>query len=244
MCKAPMPERKKPTTPRQENRYTPQNQPQNTQRVLHIQEEQEQESPEEESETVDGEAALYIKELMEDWSAINIVRPTGFKEVNNVSLNKDTSGEFWVKTNFTPGSPRSFMQESVAKDLIGKHQDASISKFTEKTKYKCFNNQEIQIKGVLNITLSSGSWKATNCKILLVNNLPQNVMGRDILRKLGIHLSASKPIGKTVGLISDTTIEQKLTKWIFKKYPHLCTRIGRSKNHMAKSTLKENFSPR
>ena len=74
-------------------------------------------------------------------------------------------------------------------------------------------------------------------------NVPQNVMGRDILRKLGIHLSASKPIGKTVGLILDTTIEQSIIKWIFKKYPHLCTRIGRSKNHMAKSTLKENFSP-
>ena len=52
-----MPERKKPTTPRQENRYTPQNQPQNTRRVRHIQEKQEQESPEEESETADGEAA-------------------------------------------------------------------------------------------------------------------------------------------------------------------------------------------
>ena len=68
-------------------------------------------------------------------------------------------------------------------------------------------------------------------------------MGRDILRKLGIHLSASKPIGKTVGLISDTTIEQNTIKWIFKKYPHLCTRLGRSKNHMTKSTFKENFSP-
>ena len=27
------------------------------------------------------------------------------------------------------------------------------------------------------------------------------------------------------------------------KYPHLCTRLGRSKNHMAKSIFKENFTP-
>ena len=33
-------------------------------------------------------------------------------------------------------------------------------------------------------------------------------MGKDILHKLGIHLTASKPTGKTIGLISDTTIEQ------------------------------------
>ena len=155
MCKAPMPERKRPITARQENRYTPHQQPQNTSRVRHIQEKEEQEPAEEENETVDGEAALYIKELMEDWSSINIIRPTGFKEVNNVSLNKDTSGEFWVKTNYRAleidwladtGSPRLFMQESTAKKITVRYPDTSISKFTEKTKNKCFNNQDIQIK--------------------------------------------------------------------------------------------------
>ena len=169
-----------------------------------------------------------------------------------MSLNKDKSGEFRVKTNYRAseidsladtGSPRSFMQESIAKEITPRYPDTSISKFTEKTKYKNFNNQDIQIKGVLNINLKSGSWKATDCKILLVSNLPQNVMGRDILRKLGIHLTASKPRGKTVGLISDTTTEQNIIKWIFKKYPHLCTRLGRSKNHVAKSTFEENFKP-
>ena len=34
--------------------------------MRHIQEEQEQATAEQEEETVDGEAALYIKELMED----------------------------------------------------------------------------------------------------------------------------------------------------------------------------------
>ena len=93
-----MPERRKPVIPRQENKYSPQQQFQQTRRVRHIQEEQQQEEEEEqEEETVDGEAALYIKELMEDWSAINIVRPTGFREVNKVSLNKEISAEFWVK---------------------------------------------------------------------------------------------------------------------------------------------------
>ena len=221
MCKAPMPKRKKPTMPRQEKRYMPQQQLQNTRIVRHIQEEQEQATAEEEEETLDEEVALYIKELMEDWSSINIVRPTGFKKVNNVYLNKDTSGDFWVKINYKAseidwladtGSPRSFMPESIEKEITARYPDTSISKFTEKTKYKCFNNQDIQIKGVLNINLKSGSWKATDCKILLVNNLPQNVMGRDILRKLGIHLIASKPKDKTVGLISYTTIEQNIIR--------------------------------
>ena len=253
LCKEPIPERRRPITPYQENKYPSQQQFQQTRRVRNMQEEQEQVAEEErEEETVDGEAALYIKELMENWSSINIVRPTGFNEVNNVSLNKESSGEFWVKTNYRTleidwladtGSPRSFMQESNAKELWAKYPNISTSNVTEKTKYKCFNNQGIQIKGVLKINLKSGSWRATNCKILLVSNLPQNVMGRDILYKLGIHLTATKPNGKTVGLISDTTTEQIIIKWIFKRYPHLCTRLGRSKNHVATSTFKDNFKP-
>ena len=68
-------------------------------------------------------------------------------------------------------------------------------------------------------------------------------MGRDILQQLGIVLTATKPTGKIINLVSDTSTEQNIIKWIFKKYPHLCTRLGRSKNRVAKSTFKENFTP-
>ena len=192
-----MPERRKTFSHQQENKNTPQQQVQQTRRVRHIQEEQQQEEEEPEEETMDGEAALYIKELIEDWSSINDqlvhIRPIGFRHVNNVSLNKDISGEFWVKTKYRnseiersadTGSPRSIMQESTAKEITAKYPDTKITNFMEKTKYKCFNNQDIEIKGVLNVHLKSGSWTVTNFKILLVNNLPQNVLGRHILHKL------------------------------------------------------------
>ena len=68
-------------------------------------------------------------------------------------------------------------------------------------------------------------------------------MGRDILQQIGIYLRATKPTGQTIGLISDASTEQNIIKWIFKKYPHLCTRLERSKNHMAKSSFKEKFTP-
>ena len=38
-------------------------------------------------------------------------------------------------------------------------------------------------------------------------------------------------------------IEQNITKWIFKKYTNLCTRLGRSKNHIAKSIMKKDKTP-
>ena len=60
LCKTLMPERRKTFAPRQENRNIPQQQIQQTRRVRHIKEQQQ------EDETVDREAAFYIKDLMED----------------------------------------------------------------------------------------------------------------------------------------------------------------------------------
>ena len=103
------------------------------------------------------------------------------------------------------------MQESNAKETTARYPDTEDEIFRENTIQK-FQQTSHSKKGVLNINLKSGSWKAVDCKSLLVSNLPQNVMGGDILHKLGIHLTASKPKGKTVGLISDTTIEQNTIK--------------------------------
>ena len=234
MFKAPMPERRNPTF----------------RHVRHVKEQDICEEEEEtEEETVDAEAALYIKELMEDWSSVNKIRPVEVKKINTISVNKTTGGECWVKTNgkntevdwlADTGSPRSFLEYTKAKEITKQNKESKITMFDEKSRYKCFNNQDIKILGVLHITLKSGAWTAKNCRILLVKHLPQPVMGRDILQQLGIFLTATKPIGKTINLVSDTSTEQNIIKWIFKKYPHLCTRLGRSKNHVAKSTFKEN----
>ena len=253
LCKAPMPERKNPQFRQNTRDYTHQQNTPQTRRVRHVKEQQniEEDDEAENEETVDAEAALYIKELMEDWSSVNTVRPSGPDIVNNVALSKESGGEFWVNTKFNDlnldwladtGSPRSFIQYSKAQEIVDIYPESKITNFKEKTRYKCFNNQEIKILGVLQLTHKSGAWTARNCNILLVNNLPQNVMGRDILRQLGIQLTATKPTGKTIGLISDISTEQNIIKWIFKKYPHLCTRLGRSKNHMAKSIFKEHFT--
>ena len=141
------------------------------------------------------------------------------------------------------GSPRSFLEYTKAKEITKRNKERKITMFDEKSRYKCFNNQDIKILGVLHITLKSGAWTANNCRILLVKHLPQPVMGRDILQQLGIVLTATKPTGKIINLVSDTATEQNIINWIFKKYPHLCTRLGRSKNHVAKSNFKENFIP-
>ena len=50
-------------------------------------------------ESVDAEAALYIKKLHKDWANINIIQPMEFvQKGQNDEINKDPYGEFWVGT--------------------------------------------------------------------------------------------------------------------------------------------------
>ena len=39
------------------------------------------------------------------------------------------------------------------------------------------------------------------------------------------------------------SIQNNIAEWIFEKYTHLCTRIGKSKIHLAKSTFHNTFHP-
>ena len=53
--------------------------------------------------------------------------------------------------------------------------------------------------------------------------------------------TTTKTRSETFINISNT--DQKISKWIFQKHPHLCTRLGRSRNHVSKSRFKKEFNP-
>ena len=247
-----------PPLPRNRGQFQ-QRQQMQTRNVKNITEEgiQEIELPleeEYETETKDPEQTIYIRELMEDWSSVNLIERE-FKSTKNSFLNNKTpTGEIIIQTktenNFTinwladTGSPRSFIDMQTAKELLQQNSQIKIEKYNNNTKFKCFNNNDIPIIGQLQLEINSGSWTATNCIILVVEHKSQNLMGRDILAKLGLTLvQQHSNKGKKILNINDTTIEQNITKWIFSKYPHLCTRLGRSKHHIAKSILKKEKTP-
>ena len=248
LCTAKMPERRPPRG--LTNNTSPQFKQQQTRRVKQIKQGTEESDHTEES--VDAEAALYIKELHEDWANINIIRPMEFVQKRNDEINKDPYGEFWVETTTAQnkvqwladtGSPRSLMNIDMAAKLQQEIPNVKISEYTETTVYKIFTNNNIEKKGVLSLELNSGSWTAKDCEVLIMENRTNNIMGRYILTKLGITLSAQKKPGKTINLISNIQTEKNIIKWIFHKYPHLCTRLGRSKNHIAKSIFTSQYTP-
>ena len=88
------------------------------------------------------------------------------------------------------------MNKETANDLLLHISKAEIVPYKEQEKFKCINNKQIKIERLLHLDLKSGSWDAPDCQILLVENKTNNLMGRDILRKLGITLTASKNTGQ------------------------------------------------
>ena len=74
-------------------------------------------------------------------------------------------------------------------------------------------NIDSTIIGQLQMELKYGSWTAKNSIILLVEHKSQNLMGRDILAKLGLTLTQQQTDkGKKILNINGNTIEQNITK--------------------------------
>ena len=216
---------------------------------------EEKQSDQAEEETIDPDSTLYIQELTDDWADVNHIIPKTCTLVRNSVLNKSKPEETWVETKISnnqtvkwladTGSPRSFLTLDKAKELIISNPNLSLQPYNGQTQYGCFNNNNIKIEGTLQLTLKSGSWTAKDCQILVVQHKTNNLMGRDILQKLGITLQQrpTRSPGNYINSISHIKTEKNIIKWILKKYPYLSSRIGKSKNHITNSILKENHTP-
>ena len=81
-----------------------------------------------------------------------------------------------------------------------------------------------------------------------ISSRPQNQQldGRDVPQKLGKLLQQrNNPApGYWINSISTIEREKNMIKRIYKKYPHLSNRLGKSKNHIDKSNFKQNDIPK
>ena len=103
-----------------------------------------------------------------------------------------------------------------------------------------FQQEQKKVDYQIQLDLTSGNTTVHNCQILFVPQNTVNLLGRDILQKLGIELTF-KTSGENIHNINSP--QNNIAKWMFHEYPHLFTRIGKSKNHIAKSTFHNTFHP-
>ena len=189
MCRSKIP----PLLSRKPMQRSPYQRPQGQNSQLKVRQIQEQliaeedKQEDEEVESVDPEAALYVKELQEDWADVNHIAPENFSEVKNSQLNKSPTIEIWVETTTTntlkiqwladTGSPRTFMSREQANKIMKYNPKVQLHPYKSQTTYRCFNNNNIKVEGELSLTLRSGSWTAETCKILVVGHNTNNLMG-------------------------------------------------------------------
>ena len=186
-----------------------------------------QDEEEADTETIDPESTCYIREMMDDWS--HFIQSLIFTTVTKKDSNKNQQGEFWIQTKSKDeninwladtDSPRSVFSRNLITKLGNKiiKQDKNIGEF------RCFNNNQIKVDYTIQLDLTSGNTTARNCQILVVPKNTVNLLGRDTLQKSGIELTF-KTSGEKVHNIN--SLQNNIAKWIFQKYPHLCTRIGK-----------------
>ena len=129
-------------TPQQSFNQSPGNN--QTRRVRHVTEQSQnifQATTEDENESIDSEATLYLKELTEDWANINLVKPKSYRPVRNIIVNKTQNDEIWIQTTCNnsekiecladTGLPRSFINPSTAKKLMTNNPNIKIERYNE-----------------------------------------------------------------------------------------------------------------
>ena len=145
-----------------------------------------QEEEETETETIDPESTCYIREMMEDWSSINFIESLNFTTVTQKDLNKKHQGEFRIQTSCKneninwladTGSPRSFISQSTAQNLIAKLGNKIIKQDKNIGEFRCFNNNKIKVDYQIQLDLTSGNTTVHNCQNVVVPQNTVNLLG-------------------------------------------------------------------
>ena len=104
----------------------------------------------------------------------------------------------------------------------------------EANKMVCYNGYKIPSLGRLTAPIESGGWKIHAASFIVVDDRRANILGRNPLPQIGIQLHQErKPAGKSVLQVNSVeNSDTQIATWVRTTYPGLCTRIGRSKNHM------------
>ena len=115
------------------------------------------------------ESTCYIREMMEDWQNINLIKSVNFTNEKVSDINKTRRGQFWIKTRTNnqqvfwlvdTGSPRSFMNTETARKLLVNEKTTIHESSKSIGEFRCFNNNKIDVTGIIKVDITSGSYSA------------------------------------------------------------------------------------
>ena len=146
------------------------------------------------------------------------------------------------------GSPVSFLNKRTCGLLLQRNPSIEfrdITRYPIDTLYFDYNKKPICLLGSIQIPISSSGWRVANAQFLISENRSRNLLGLDLQEHLGVVTKQLK--AKTIQSLeysSSDPISEYWSSFFAKKYAHVFSRLGRSKNHKVYTNFKFPLVPR
>ena len=113
---------------------------------------------------------------------------------------------------------------------------------SEKTspQLRTFSNEPIKVEGKIQCPITSNGWTCDSATFTVATDGLKSLIGCDLFDQLGLAVTQStSQKGNRVKKISSPEFKEQIAK----TFPELISRIGRSKNHVAKFRFPKDFQP-
>ena len=138
------------------------------------------------------------------------------------------------------GSVCSILTESLAAEIRDNSPLARWLMTTPPQQLKTFANEPINVMGMIQAPIASKGWRIEDAEFVVVRNGLKPLIGRDLFDALRIAVTQT-PNSNEGSMVNAITPQCPFKTRIAKQFPHLISRIGRSKIHIVKSKFHKNF---
>ena len=151
-------------------------------------------------------------------------------------------GEVIATAMIDTGNAISLITKTLANQILRAAQSAKWITKGEKRDLKTFSNDPIKVLGHLETTVAYNNWIDREASLTVVEDGHKIIIGRDLFTSLGFAVAQQQQPdnGKYVNNIINSTCKIKET--IAAQFPHLVSRIGFSKTHVATSKFHRKFT--
>ena len=136
----------------------------------------------------------------------------------------------------------SLITKTLANRILRTSPSAKWNTTKEMRELKTFSNEPIKVLAHLEATVTYNNWTCKDARLTIVEDGHKTIIGRDFLNSLSLAIVQQQQPenGKCVNIINNSTCKFKET--IATQFPHLISRIGLSKTHVAKSKFHQKFT--
>ena len=140
------------------------------------------------------------------------------------------------------GSACSILNRSLASQVVQNSPRAFWINEKTSPQLRTFSNEPIQVEGKIQSPITSNGWTCDSATFTVVADGLKSLIGRHLSDQLG--LAVTQSTSHKGNRVNNIPASPEFKEKIAKTFPELISRIGRSRNHVAKSKIYKDFQPR